>query len=159
MDTRIVRSKRLSLVCSWLRGLAAVLALSALAFAAYEMGRFERLLDWRYLQLTSAFILLYSVIWMFAGWVRVAEGQFRLAEYGGCGNHLRRIHFGDGKKWQLTRPLALPLEFRPPPHCVVILLVEENFFGWNRIRFRFFSLRYGRDVCPWSSGEEDDRFR
>jgi len=156
MTTKIVGHKRSALFISWLGGLAAVMTMACLACYAYHAGDLSKVLDRQYLHLALFLAVAYSVAWIFTGWIHVAEGAFRLAEYGGCGNCLQRIHFGDGQKWQLTAPLNIPLEFKPPLHCIVILLVEENFLGWTRFRFRYFSLRYGRDIPPWATDDKDD---
>jgi hypothetical protein len=159
MTTKIVRNKRLTLFFSWFGGLVAVMAIAFLAIFAYYAGDFGQCLNSRFLHPALLVAAGYTVIWIFTGWIHVAEGTFRLAEYGGRGNGLQRIHFGDGEKWQLTEPVHIPLEFNPPPHCIVILLVEENFLGWTRFRFRYFSLRYGCDIPPWSKDGKEDPYQ
>lgn len=155
MTTKIVGNKRLALFFSWFGGLVVVMAVAAVALYVFNVAGLADGLSRLHLQVAALLALGYTVVWIFTGWIRVAEGTFRLAEYGGRGNGLQRIHFGDGETWRPTEPVHIPLEFNPPAHCIVILLVEENFLGWTRFRFRYFSLRYGRDVPPWAT---DDRF-
>ncbi len=148
MDTKIVANKKAALFNSWLIGLALVMGGIFLIGLTHYSGDLGRLLVRSNLQPALLCALIYSVIWAAGGYVGVAEGTFDMAEYGGNGNGIQKIHFRDGRSWPLTQPVFTPLEFAPPPQCIVILLVEENFLGWTRFRFRYFSLRYGRDVPP-----------
>jgi len=155
MDSRIRRAKDMALFRSWLIRTLIMLGFFAAACFMAEEGRFENLFTVRYLQLTSLAVVGHSAFWMLFGWIRVVEGEYLHAEYGGVGNRLQRIIFRNRPSWTLTEPLNLPLEFKSRNGCILYVSVWENFLGRNKIMYRMINLYTGENASPWD--DEDGR--
>ncbi len=142
-------AKGRAMLGSYASGLLFVLILFALACFLVEQGRLEELLAVRYLHLALLTVVAYSAYWMRFGWVRMVEGEYLHAEYGGTGNLLQRIIFRDRQPWQLSQPLPLPLDLRRKDGCVLYVSVWENFLGRNRVMFRMINMYTGENADPW----------
>ncbi len=153
MKDRDQRPGALIMFKSWISGSVFVLILFALACFLVEAGRAENLLSVRYLHVALLAIAGYSAWWMRFGWVRMVEGEYLHAEYGGTGNLLQRIIFRNRQPWQLSAPLPLALNFRDRNGCVLYVSVWENFLGANKIMFRMINMYTGENADPW-----DDRY-
>ncbi len=148
MNAMTRRRRTSALLWSWSLQTAVVLALFAAGwqiFCADGLGSIFAPLGLKAALLVFA---ASSAHWMLCGWIKVAEGPFLYAEYGGVENRLRRIRFRDRPDWELREPLPVRLEFDLKPSCLVQVSVWENFLGRNRIMWSAVDMYTGRNVFP-----------
>jgi len=143
-------AKSRAMLASWLGGLAFILSLFAVGCFVFEFGKADHSSLPFLLRLGALIALGYSAYWMRFGWVRMVEGAYLHAEYGGTGNLLQRIIFRNREPWELSQPLPLPLNFKSNRDgCVLYVSVWENFLGANKIMCRMINMYTGENVCPW----------
>ncbi len=148
MDPAIAKRRRSALLWSWSWQTAFIMAFFALAWSVFDDAGPRGLLTPFGLKLGLLLFAASSAFWMLFGWIKVAEGPFLYAEYGGVENRLRRIRFRDRPDWELRDPLPIRLEFGLKPGCLVRVSVWENFMGRNRIMWSAVNLYTGENVGP-----------
>ena len=139
-------SKGLKLLGSWSFGAVCMLAVLLSAGLIMEIRQETELLGSSCLWLTALATCTYTILWMSFGWVKVVEGDYLYAEYGGAENRLQRLVFRDRAAWQFDRPLDLVFDLETRPGYASFVSVWENFHGRNRLMYRLVDLRTGKQV-------------
>ncbi|MFA6604317.1 MAG: hypothetical protein WCT10_05830 [Patescibacteria group bacterium] len=133
--TDVRPDKTRAMFISWLDGLLCLTLLSAFVYLIFFFRFAEKPAAVLCLQLAAIIVLGYSIWWMLFADVRLVEGEFLFAEYGGVGNRLLRLRFRDGLVWEFSEPPDIPLRLEPKDGCRLYVSVYENFFGRVSIRY------------------------